>query len=166
MDIQKWLRTLPALKSEKNPTVALIVGFLFGGVGLAIYFRKVIDFFIPVFACIVLAVFHSQLRGQGELYVAAGAVIAACYGYLRARSSNEMLATGRQAPASNSFAGLARFCANCGGHLDPAAAFCPSCGTRNPQPATPSPQPADWFANTAAKPASFSPRSGSTSPWW
>lgn len=90
--IESGLRALPVLKKTKNPTAALVIGFLFGGIGLAIYFRKVIDFFIPVFAVIVLEVFHAQLRGQGELYVLAGAVVAAAYGYLRATSSNQALA--------------------------------------------------------------------------
>jgi len=90
--IESVLRALPVLKKAKNPTTALVIGFLFGGIGLAIYFRKVIDFFIPVFAAIVLQIFYSQLRGQGTLYILAGAVLAAAYGYMRATSSNEALA--------------------------------------------------------------------------
>lgn len=144
MDVEKWIGTLPVLKSEKNPTTALIVGFLFGGIGLAIYFRKIIDFFIPIFAYIIIAVFYSQFRGQGELYALAGAVVAGCYGFLRARSSNEMLRRGQQAPAGASiagasFAGAAEFCPHCGHPLDPTAAFCPGCGTHVPQSAAPTP---------------------------
>jgi len=89
--IESVLRALPVLKKTKNPTTALVIGFLFGGIGLAIYFRKVIDFFIPVFAIIVLEIFHAQLRGQGGLYVLGGAVVAAAYGYMRATSSNQAL---------------------------------------------------------------------------
>jgi hypothetical protein len=90
--VESALRALPVLKKTKNPTTALIVGFLFGGVGLAIYFRKIIDFFIPVFAVIMLEIFYSQLRGNGELYVLGGAIVAAAYGYMRATSSNQALA--------------------------------------------------------------------------
>jgi len=89
--IENALRALPVLKKTKNPTAALIIGFLFGGIGLAIYFRKVIDLFIPLFAVIMLEIFHSQLRGQGELYILGGAVVAAAYGYMRATSSNQAL---------------------------------------------------------------------------
>jgi hypothetical protein len=90
--IEITLRALPVLKKTKNPTAALIIGFLFGGIGLAIYFRKVIDLFIPIFAVIMLAIFHSQFRGQGGLYILGGAVVAAAYGYMRATSSNQALA--------------------------------------------------------------------------
>jgi hypothetical protein len=89
--IESALRALPVLRKTKNPTMALIIGFLFGGLGLAIYFRKVIDLFIPIFAVILLEIFHSQFRGQGELYILGGAVVAAAYGYMRATSSNQAL---------------------------------------------------------------------------
>jgi len=46
---------------------------------------------IPVFAVIVIQIFYSQFRGQGELYILAGAVVAAAYGYMRATSSNQAL---------------------------------------------------------------------------
>jgi len=105
MDIDNWMKKLPVLKSEKNPTLALILGFLLGGLGLAIYFRKVIDFFIPIFVVIVLEVLHSQLQGQGTLYILVGAVITRTYGYLRAKSSNEALAEQHQALASNGSTG-------------------------------------------------------------
>jgi uncharacterized membrane-anchored protein YitT (DUF2179 family) len=32
---------LPALQSEKNPVLAGLIGFLFGGIGLGIYLRGV-----------------------------------------------------------------------------------------------------------------------------
>lgn len=128
--IQQILRALPVLKTTKNPTAALVVGFLFGGIGLAIYFRKVIDFFIPVFLIILLEILHSQFRGQGELYVLAGAVVAAAYGYFRATFSNEALATVQEAPRAYPSPGGTHCCLTCGEPSDPAAAFCARCGTR------------------------------------
>ncbi len=193
MDVEKWIRTLPVLKSEKNPTTALIIGFLAGGIGLAIYFRKLIDLFIPIFANILALVFWSQLRTTtGSLSILVGAVIAGCYGYLRAKSSNEMLRQGQQAPASISSASPGGFCAHCGHQLDLTAAYCPACGTHisppaapvmsaTPQviplaeravptpPAAPAPLPtvpatqtADWWNQTQPKPADSNP----AKPWW
>jgi hypothetical protein len=91
-DVESAFKLLPTLKKKKNPTTALVVGFFTGSIGLSIYFLKVIDFFLPWFAYIVLAVFYSQLQGQGEIYFLFGAVFSGVYGFLRATFSNAELA--------------------------------------------------------------------------
>jgi hypothetical protein len=79
------LNAMPVLRKPLNPTIALIVGFLLGGIGLGIYLRSVLDGFMVVIVTIVLA---SQLAAGGWLL---GAALAAGYGALRVHSSNERL---------------------------------------------------------------------------
>jgi len=131
VDTEKFFKEiLPTLKNPKDPTTALLVGLVFGGIGLAVYFRKVIDFFIPIGIVIALEILHTQLQGQGLIYIAAGALIAAAYGYLRAKYSNEMLAQAPGNGAISSSPSIVQSCTHCGYTLEPAATFCPHCGTR------------------------------------
>ena len=76
---------MPSLKKRKSPGLAAVLGFLFGGIGLGIYFVSFIDFIIPV-AIVVLA--GAVMKAGG---VFAGAVIAAFWGYFRALDSNKKL---------------------------------------------------------------------------
>lgn len=76
---------LPTLKKHKSENVAAILGFLFGGIGLAIYFWSIIDLLFPVVVVIVLSI---ALKGGGWLI---GAIFASFYGWFRARSSNESI---------------------------------------------------------------------------
>jgi hypothetical protein len=99
MDYEKIFKSLPVLKKRKNPSAALVLGFLFGSVGLFLYFRKIVDLFLPIFAYIAFAVFRSQLLGQGGVIVLFGAVLAGAYGYLRAMYSNEELSRQQSVPA-------------------------------------------------------------------
>lgn len=78
-------RIVPPLSRRRNPTVALIVGFLFGGVGLAIYFRSLLD---GILAVTVFVVSTSQFAASGSLATCA---IIGIWGYLRAHSSNARL---------------------------------------------------------------------------
>jgi hypothetical protein len=177
MDYEKHFRLLPVLKKRKNPTIALIVGFLAGGIGLAIYFRKVIDFFIPLFAVIVIEILHTQFQGQGFIYVLAGAVVAAAYGYLRAMYSNQVIDE-REAAASAAVSGGAATASSTGAvpgpaNAPPASSGVPppaSAGGFRPAPATGFGPAADaWWENTAAGPAATAaepPVPPAQQPWW
>lgn len=85
---------LPTLRKPKRPGVAAAIGFLFGGVGLGLYFRSFIDFLLPlaaVFAVLLTsAAIESKLGSAGWL---AGAVLVGVYGFFRAQDSNARLAT-------------------------------------------------------------------------
>jgi hypothetical protein len=183
MDIEGAFKLLPVLKKRKNPTVALVVGFLFGAIGLGIYFRRVIDFFAPWFAYIALAIFYSQMQGQGSLYVLFGAVFAAAYGYLRAMYSNaelmrqqsgSSLAPSPQSSPGASSAALATVpCIGCQAPFESAAASCPRCGSAQ-VPAHGTPKSAvqkdpKWWDATAGQPTTASSWQQSASPekpWW
>ena len=61
---------LPPTHKERNPVTAAIIGFLFGGIGLGLYFKSVIDFLIPVgfaVATAVVAAAASAPSGAGFL---------------------------------------------------------------------------------------------------
>jgi hypothetical protein len=79
---------LPPMREKINPVTAGIIGFLFGGIGLGLYFKSIIDFFIPVgfaVATTIIAVAVSAPSSTGYL---SGCIIAARWGYYRARQSN------------------------------------------------------------------------------
>jgi len=80
------LKSLPALKKSKNPTLAAIIGFLFGGIGLGIFFLSFTDFVLPILVVIILA---AVLKAAGWIV---GAAFAGLYGFVRASESNRRLA--------------------------------------------------------------------------
>ena len=80
--IEKAMRSMPPVK-DKSAGLACVIGFLFGGIGLAIYFRNVADLFLPL--AVVLA-FTIVAGGVGALV---GAVVAALWGYFRVELSQE-----------------------------------------------------------------------------
>jgi hypothetical protein len=80
------LQRIEPLKRRRNPSWAAVWGFLLGGIGLALYLRSVIDFFIPIVAAVALIYF------VGDFGWFIGACVAAVYGYFRVTTSNEMLA--------------------------------------------------------------------------
>ena len=97
---EKLLGGLAPLRGPKNTNLACAIGFLFGGVGLAIYFRSVVDLFVPIAITIAGVVAYSALGGFGWFV---GAVIAALYGDYRAQTSNQRQAgagPNRPAPAA------------------------------------------------------------------
>jgi hypothetical protein len=98
--IKKAIKEMPPLHEMKNLNWAAAIGFLFGGIGLAIYFRSVIDGVLPI-AIMIVAIIAANVVG-GSLTVfgwLGGAIIASLYGYYRAQTSNEnRVAAG--APAS------------------------------------------------------------------
>ena len=97
--IDDLMSRLSPLGKEKSPSVAAVLGFLLGGLGVGLYLWSLIDFVFPfglwlltyfVVTNVVLVVFISG--------VVAG-VIAAIYGYFRVQNSNARLRAGqRQQP--------------------------------------------------------------------
>ena len=78
---------LSPLQGEKNPVLAGLIGFLFGGIGLGIYFKSLTDFLM------LLAITIAASVTLGEAGIVAGATISGTYGYYRALTSNAKLAT-------------------------------------------------------------------------
>ena len=83
------LTELPVLGGTTSPLLAALIGFLTGGIGLAIYFKSFRDLF-PVEAAAGLAVVGALVTGVNALDVAVivTAVVGGLYGWWRARSSN------------------------------------------------------------------------------
>jgi hypothetical protein len=80
---------LPPVGRKTRPNLASAIGFLFGGLGLAIYFRTVIDLFLPVaFAIVAQLIVWKELGAGFELGWLTGAVIAALYAFFRAQNPN------------------------------------------------------------------------------
>jgi hypothetical protein len=75
--IEGLMRKLPAPPAGRTPGVACVIGFLFGGIGLAIYLKNIVDLVFPVTIAIVMAV------AVGDVGVLGGALFAALYGYFR-----------------------------------------------------------------------------------
>ncbi|HME78741.1 MAG TPA: hypothetical protein VKI00_24740 [Mycobacterium sp.] len=84
-DIEKMMMRLPSVKG-KNAAVACIVGFIFGGIGLAVYFRNVVDLVFPVAVAFAASLVIGALNAGGWL---AGALFAALYGYFRVQLSEQ-----------------------------------------------------------------------------
>jgi hypothetical protein len=79
------LDKLQPLNMKRNPAIAAVLGLVFGGLGLAIYLRSIIDFVIPVLIAVVLTI------TVGDLGWFIGACLASGYGYFRVVTSNERL---------------------------------------------------------------------------
>jgi len=83
MMLQEMMNQLPPPPANRrSPGIASVIGFLFGGIGLAIYFKNVVDLFFPVAVAIVAAV----SLGEGGWLI--GAIVAALYGFYRAHLAN------------------------------------------------------------------------------
>lgn len=72
----------PPPVNRRSPGIAAVIGFVFGGIGLAIYFKNVVDLFFPIGVAIAAGLI---LGGGGVL---AGAIVAALYGFYRAHLAN------------------------------------------------------------------------------
>lgn len=83
------LEKLPPLKKEKNPNLAAIIGFLFGGIGLLFYGFSFIDLLIGI--SITLLLWLSFQGIDPLLGYFGGMIVAGLYGYFRALSSNRNL---------------------------------------------------------------------------
>src|SRR5690349_16562155 len=86
---------LPPTRKERNPVMAAIIGFLFGGIGLGLYFKSVIDFLIPVGFAVATAVLAAAASAPSGAGFVGGCMIAARWGYHRARQWNARLAARR-----------------------------------------------------------------------
>jgi hypothetical protein len=82
--IENLMRKLPPPAKRRNENIACLIGFLFGGIGLAIYLRTVIDFVFPFSIAIALLVVYA-----GPPAWLAGAIVASLYGYFRVKFANE-----------------------------------------------------------------------------
>jgi hypothetical protein len=92
---------LPPLAKPKRPGLAAIIGVLFGGVGLSIYFRSLRDL-LPLEVVGVLVLVSSTIAGVDPLDVLKivgmpAAILGGSYGYWRADSSNRRLIAPRGA---------------------------------------------------------------------
>ena len=65
--------------------MACVIGILTGGLGLAVYFRSIVDAFMPIALVVLLG---GLLKDVGIL---GGLLVAGLYGYARALTSNEQL---------------------------------------------------------------------------
>jgi hypothetical protein len=68
------------------------MGVLLGGIGLAIYFRSVVDFLIPIAIFTALALLFKEPGVLGAL------AIAGLWGYFRAVNSHERLDNANRVP--------------------------------------------------------------------
>ena len=87
--IAQTMNPLPPARTRKRPWVAFVLGFLFSGIALGIYFRSWIDLIVPTVAWLVL------IATPGDAGFWIGALIGGFWGLLRAINSNERLAMGR-----------------------------------------------------------------------
>ena len=80
---QALLRTLPPTR-RCNANAAAALGFMFGGIGLALYLRSFIDLVVTLLLAMVL------LSSAGDVGWLAGALFASVWGYARVTSSNRV----------------------------------------------------------------------------
>jgi len=72
---------LPPLVEKKNPLIAGILGFCFGGIGLGLYFQSWKDFFYPVIAFVLLSI---VIPGLGTILAV---IFTGIWGVVRAANS-------------------------------------------------------------------------------
>jgi hypothetical protein len=53
--IHLMLKNLPPIREKKNPFLAGVIGFFFGGIGLGIYFKTWQDFVFPILVFVLLS---------------------------------------------------------------------------------------------------------------
>jgi hypothetical protein len=87
MDLGSILDFLPPLKRKVSPSLGMVIGLLFGFIGLPIYFRSWIDFFLPVLLEVFIAGLAGVLTGPGLIPICLAFQV--LYGYLRAANSNK-----------------------------------------------------------------------------
>lgn len=76
--VHQAMENMPKLKTHKDPTVAAVVGLLFGPFGIGLYFRSWADFVVLLLLIIILGI---MIPGVGAI----GAwIFAAIWGYARA----------------------------------------------------------------------------------
>jgi hypothetical protein len=83
--ISQVMNPLPPSRTNKIPWLAFVLGFLFSGIALGIYFRSWIDLVAPT------AIWLALIVTPGDAGFWIGAVIGGLWGLLRAVNSNERL---------------------------------------------------------------------------
>src|SRR6266404_2043672 len=79
---------LEPLTTKKDPVVAAIAGFALGGVGLGLYLRSWVDFFVPFIMLVVIGVIAVPTGGVLAFFTP---VFWAVWGYRRVMASNAKL---------------------------------------------------------------------------
>ena len=82
--VEKVLDTVGPIGRPTNPVTAAVVGFLFGGIGLALYFRTAAD--TVLLAIMVVLMYLDTSAGLLVQFT-----IMPVYGFLRSTKSNERL---------------------------------------------------------------------------
>jgi hypothetical protein len=96
--IARIMDPLPPLRERKRPGLALILGFLFSGIGLWAYFRfrSLVDLIVPTAIWAIGIGLDNALPSVfGDTLFWGGAVIGGLWGFLRAINSNERLSRQR-----------------------------------------------------------------------
>lgn len=83
---------VPPVARRTNPNMAAVIGLVFGGIGLGIYFRNVLDTLVPVAIAVILGLMI------GDVGVVGGIVLAGMYGYMRSLESNDRLTASATTP--------------------------------------------------------------------
>jgi hypothetical protein len=87
--VKELWRIIPPISRRTRPNLATAIGLVAGGIGLAIYFRTIIDLVVPVAVAIAIQLIVVKEMGSDvQLGWLAGAIIAALYGFLRSQTSN------------------------------------------------------------------------------
>ncbi len=80
----KLVEDLPPIHEKKNPIVAGLLGFFFGGIGLGIYFQTWKDFLYPVAVFVMASILLAPLIVVGPFLAL---IFAAVWGTVRAANS-------------------------------------------------------------------------------
>jgi hypothetical protein len=67
-----------------------VIGALFGGIGLAIYFRSIVDFIVPFLTLVAIVAVVDVLHLDMRIAWLATALLWTRYGYFRASRSNAL----------------------------------------------------------------------------
>jgi len=86
--IARVMNPLPPLQARKRPWLAFMLGFLFSGIALGIYFRSWVDLIVPTVLWLAL------IATPGDTGFWAAAVVGGLWGLLRAINVNERLSAG------------------------------------------------------------------------
>lgn len=97
--LKLWSLVAPVGRTTK-PGLAAVIGFALGGVGLALYFRTLVDLLVPVAITLTCTVLFEQAATLGWFF---GAFVTSTYGYFRSAESNQRLVAARDhgAPAAH-----------------------------------------------------------------
>jgi hypothetical protein len=89
--LKLWEVVAPVGRTTK-PALAAVIGFVFGGIGLAVYFRTVVDLLIPVAVALACTFVFDEAAGLGWFF---GAFVSSIYGYFRSADSNQRIEAAR-----------------------------------------------------------------------